>query len=285
MAGLRWDYSSTYGSMTTPRFHMRWTPADKFSAHASAGRGYHNPHRIAEYSYLLASSRRVAIDPERRQEDGWNFGGGITSNLYLLGRRLTLNAEYYFTRFGTQAVVDLDSDPHAAILTYNHGHSRSHTLQAELSYQPFDAFTFSAAYRYTDVKENYGDGLKRRPLTSASKGLFSISYTPMMEIWQFDATLAIIGGGRMPSSYVTADGSASWDGRYKAYPQLSAQVTRNFRHWALYIGGENLTGYKQRSAIIDAANPWGDNFDATMVYAPLHGATVYAGVRYNFTKY
>jgi hypothetical protein len=36
---------------------------------------------------------------------------------------------------------------------------------------------------------------------------------------------------------------------------------------------------------VDAANPWGDNFDATMVYAPIHGALAYVGIRFNFTKY
>ena len=46
-------------------------------------------------------------------------------------------------------------------------------------------------------------------------------------------------------SYTLADGSASWDNTYKAYPTLNVQVTREFRNFAVYAGGENLTGYKQ----------------------------------------
>jgi hypothetical protein len=107
----------------------------------------------------------------------------------------------------------------------------------------------------------------------------------MMGIWQFDATLAINGGGRMPTAYTTSAGQSSWNATYKAYPLLNMQVTRNFRHWAIYIGGENLTNYRQKNPIIDAGNPWGENFDATMVYAPIHGALAYIGFRYSFTKY
>ena len=144
---------------------------------------------------------------------------------------------------------------------------------------------FSAAYRLTDVKVDYGSGLVTKPLTSKNKGLFSLSWTPMMGLWQVDATLAINGSGRMPKPYKLNDGEMSWPENYKAFTQLNAQVTRNFRHWSIYVGGENLTGFKQKNPIIDASNPWGENFDATMVYAPVHGPMVYVGFRYNFTKY
>ena len=86
----------------------------------------------------------------------------------------------------------------------------------------------------------------------------------------------------MPKPYELEDGSMSWPERYKTFPQLNAQLTRNFRHWSVYIGGENLTGYRQKVPIVDAANPWGGNFDATMVYAPIHGPMAYIGFRVKF---
>jgi hypothetical protein len=73
-----------------------------------------------------------------------------------------------------------------------------------------------------------------------------------------------------------------WSSKYPTYLQLSAQITRSFRHWDVYVGGENLTGYKQNTPIIDAADPWGSNFDATMVWGPLHGAIIYAGFRVKY---
>jgi outer membrane receptor for ferrienterochelin and colicin len=284
MAGLRYDYSSEFGSMVTPRVHVRWNPFRALSIHGSAGKGYRNAHCLAEYNYLLASSRHIVVPTDKKQESAWNFGGGISSTFDLFGKPMTISGEYYYTEFHNQAVVNLDSDPHAALLTYNSGKSFSHTAQVEVTYQPIRELSMTLAYRYTDVKENYGAGLTRKPLTSKSKGLFTVSYAPMMGLWQFDATLAINGGGRMPTPY-SVDGEQSWDQHYKAYPTLNLQVTRSFRHWSVYIGGENLTNFKQKHPIIDASNPWGDRFDATMVYGPIEGAVAYIGVRYTFTKY
>lgn len=282
MAGVRYDYSSVYGSMFTPRVHARWNPSDIFSFHASAGKGYHSSHPWAEYSYMFASSRRFTVDSNLKQEQAYNMGAGMTADFYVADRKMSASAEYYFTTFQNQTVLDLDTDAHAARVMNAVGHSYSHAMQVELTAEPFDDFTATLAYRFTDARENYGYGYLTRPLTSRSKGLLTLSYTPMMGIWQFDVTMAVNGGGRLPTPDAA---NPLWNSTFKAYPQLSAQVTRNFRHFAIYVGGENLTGYRQKSPIVDAANPWGNNFDATMVYAPIHGALAYVGIRFNFTKY
>lgn len=280
MAGLRYDYSSAFGSMVTPRFHVRWNPTEVFSFTGSAGRGFRNAHVMAENNYLLASSRRIIIDNDLRQEDAWNMGAGVNADFQLFSKTLSLHGEYYYTTFRNQVVADMDSDPHAVHFKNLAGKSYSHAFQVEATYPLFKDFTMTLAYRYTDTKVDYGQGLVDKPLTSKSKGLLTAQYAPMMGLWMFDVTLAVNGGGRMPMPYETNTGKLSWNPTYKAFEQLSVQITRNFRHWALYIGGENLTGFRQKNPIVDASNPWGGNFDATMVYGPLHGAVVYIGFRY-----
>ena len=89
----------------------------------------------------------------------------------------------------------------------------------------------------------------------------------------------------MPTPYKTNDNNLSWSPDYKAFAQLNLQVTRNFRHWSVYVGGENLTNYRQKNPIIGASDPWGPDFDSTMIFGPLHGAVIYAGFRYNITKF
>ena len=71
---------------------------------------------------------------------------------------------------------------------------------------------------------------------------------------------------------------------YGSFEQLSLQVTRYFRRWSIYLGGENLTNFKQKNPIIDAANPWGNNFDSTMIWGPVHGAKGYIGIRFNLAR-
>lgn len=282
MCGMRYDHSSVYGSMFTPRAHIKWNAFDgALTVFGSAGRGYRSPHPLADNHFLLASARRIVIGSNLQQEQAMNYGGGISGFFDILSRTFNCSAEFYYTRFSHQMLVDLDTDAHAVLITDSQNRPNfSRTFQVEVSWPIIDDLLFTAAYRFTDVKVDYGHGLVVKPLTSRNKGLFSLSWTPMMGLWQLDATLALNGGGRMPRPYVTCDGAWSWNERYKAFPQLNAQLTRNFRHWAVYIGGENLTGFKQKNPIIDAANPWGDTFDATMVYAPIHGSMFYAGFRY-----
>ena len=284
MAGLRWDHSNIYGGFVTPRMHVKYSPSEVVTLRGSIGKGYRKSHALAENNYLLASGRIIYIDGGLDQEEAWNYGVSAALSIPIGEKKLELNAEYYYTNFLHQTVMDLDSDPHVVYFRNLDGKSYSHTYQIEATYPFFEGFTLTATYRHTDVKCTYNGVLMEKPLTNKYKGLFTASYAPGMGKWQFDVTLQLNGGGRMPTAYTTSNGQPSWNERYKGYEQLSAQVTRFFRHWSIYAGGENLTGFKQKNPIIGANDPWGQNFDSTMIWGPLHGAVFYIGARINWNK-
>lgn len=120
------------------------------------------------------------------------------------------------------------------------------------------------------------------PMFGKTLKLNTVSYKTPLGLWQFDATVQLNGGGRNPEPYQLADGSQSWSPRFHSFEQVSAQVTRWFRHWSIYVGGENLTGFKQKTPIYDASNPWGSDFEPTLVWGPVEGRMFYAGVRVHF---
>ena len=283
MAGIRADHSNRYGTFVTPRFHVKYTPSDLVSVRLSAGKGYRTVHALAENNNLLASGRRLVID-DLEQEAAWNYGISNSWYIPLFGKTLKLNAEYYHTRFTRQAVIDYDSDHTMIHISNLDGKSYSNTLQIDATYPIVSGLEVTAAWRLNDVKCTYGGKLMEKPLTSRYKGLLTASYKTPLGLWQFDATLQLNGGGRMPTPYTLADGTPSWDSRFHAYEQVSAQITRWFRHFSIYIGGENLTGFRQEQSIINAANPWSDTFDPTMVWGPVQGAMFYAGIRINFGR-
>lgn len=285
MAGLRGDYSNKYAFFVTPRAHIKYIPNEYVHFRLSAGKGYRANHVLAENNYLLASSREVRIPEPLRQEEAWNYGAGVSTYIPVSGKTLNVNAEYYYTDFQHQVVVDMDTDPHAVSFLNLEGQSYSRAFQIEASYPFFEGFSLTAAYRYTDVKTTYAGELLEKPLTGKYKGLLTASYQTPLGLWQFDATLQISGGGRMPKPYTMGDGSLSWDYRYSSFEQLSAQVTRYFRRWSIYVGGENLTNFKQKNPIIGATDPWGGAFDSTMIWGPVHGAKYYIGLRYNLPRY
>ncbi|MBQ8672714.1 MAG: TonB-dependent receptor [Bacteroides sp.] len=284
MAGLRADYSSEHGSFVTPRAHLKYSPNEYFNLRLSAGKGYRSHHVLAENNYLLSSSRQVSIAPNLDMEEAWNMGISMAGYIPVAGKTLNVNAEYYYTDFVKQVVVDMDSNPHEVAFYNLDGRSYSHVFQLEATYPFFTGFSLTAAYRLTDVKSTYGGKRMEKPLTSKYKGLLTASYQTPLGKWQVDATLQLNGGGRMPTAYTTADGKPSWESRYNGFEQFSAQVTRYFRNWSVYVGGENLTNFKQKNPIIDAANPWGNNFDSSMIWGPVHGRKFYIGLRFNIAR-
>jgi outer membrane receptor for ferrienterochelin and colicin len=289
MAGIRADYSDIFGTFVTPRAHLKYTPNSYLNFRVSAGKGYRTAHVLDENNYLLSGSRRIDMPQDPLREEAINFGASAGLKLPIADRMLNVTLEYYYTDFMKQAVVDLDTDPHAAIISQLNGKSYSHVAQIEASYPFFDGFTLTAAYRLSDVRCTYNGELREKPLNSRYKALLTASYKTSLELWQFDATLQYNGGGRMPDAYVVdtdVDGNAiySWDKEFKSFPQLSAQVTRYFRFGSVYIGGENLTNFKQKNPIINAQDPWSDSFDPTMVWGPVHGWKVYAGLRFNIAR-
>jgi len=57
-------------------------------------------------------------------------------------------------------------------------------------------------------------------------------------------------------------------------------VTKFFKRWEIYLGGENLTNYRQLHPIIAPDDPFGPYFDASNIWGPISGIKVYAGVRF-----
>lgn len=278
MAGIRADHSSEFGWFVTPRFNVKYSPVDPIAIRISAGKGYRTVHAWAEYNYLLASGREMVVE-NLKQEDAWNFGVSSEYTMYIGAQSLKFSLEYFHTRFRNQAVVDYDSDPSRLTIANLTGKSYSNVMQAEMSLDSNFGITATAAFRLNDVKTAYSGILMEKALTPRYKALLTISYRTPLELWQFDATFVMNGGGRMPAPYRLDNGYMSWGSRFRTFPSLNFQATRWFRHFSIYAGGENLTNFKQKDPIVNASDPWSASFDPTVIWGPVTGAMGYAGIR------
>ena len=294
MAGLRYDHSSRHGSFVTPRLNLKYHPADWFSLRLAAGKGYRTAHPYADSFTLLASGRQFYVEGgsslDLKQEEAWNMGGSLTFDIPLGNETLNLNADYFYTNFVNQTVIDRDAPGY--VCCYNlpdGGRSYSHVLQIDATYPIFSGFSLTAAWRWQDVKVSEWEGttceekmqhtsarLRTPVLTSRYKALLTATYKTPLEFWQFDVTAQLNGPGRLPDC-----NNGEWATHYNAYEQLSAQVSRDFRHFTVYVGGENLTNFKQKYPIVFASDPYTRLFDATMVWGPTVGTMFYAGIRVN----
>ncbi|MDE6793635.1 MAG: TonB-dependent receptor, partial [Muribaculaceae bacterium] len=282
MAGFRGDYSSRYKWFATPRFNVKYTPIEFLNFRISIGKGYRTVHPWAEYNNLLASGRTMIVE-QLKQEEAWNYGISADFTKYFGSHKMIFNVEYFYTHFKSQAVVDYDT-PGVLTISQLNGKSYSHTLQADLTWESPFGLSLTGAYRFNDVKSTYSGELLEKPLTNRYKALLTASYSTPLELWQFDITFQMNGGGRLPTPYELPDGNMSWGPRFKAFPQLNLQVTRWFRNFSIYAGGENLTNFKQKNPVVWSSDPWTPYFDPTTVWAPIHGAMAYIGIRLNFGR-
>lgn len=281
MAGIRGDYSSLYHWFATPRMHFKYNATSWLSLRGTIGKGYRTTWVLPENSYLLASSRKLYIANDLKQESAWNYGICASFYIPIREKELTVNAEWFYTDFDNQVIVDMDTDVHSIYFYNLTGHSISNVFQIDATYPLFRGFSLMGAYRWMDVKSTYGNKIMRKPLVSRYKALVTASYETPLKKWQLDVTIQFNGGGRMPSPNEV---NPLWNETYPTFAQLSAQITRRFRRWSIYVGGENLTNYRQKNPIISADNPYGPDFDATMVWGPTMGYKLYAGIRYNIPK-
>ena len=282
IAGFRADYNTYYQKMLyTPRLHVRFKTHDDFALRFSAGKGYRSPNILAENSTMLASARVIRFLDTPKMEDAWNYGINLTKSITFGWRELILQADFYRTDFINQIVLDRDADAHEIRIYNLDGKSYSNSAQIEANCEIFKDFDLTLAFRYNDVKMTINDTLREKPFVNRYKGLVSMSYAP--GTWQFDFTTQFNGDCRVPdlSGNATAMANHQNIGRSPFYVIMNAQITKKLgEHWELYVGGENLTNYKQDYPIISAENPTSEDFDASMVWGPLSGIRAYLGVRF-----
>ncbi|MFO7791306.1 MAG: TonB-dependent receptor [Bacteroidota bacterium] len=279
IAGFRADYHNLYGMFYTPRVHLKYAPNGITVLRASAGKGWRTANVLAENSFLLASSRVMTIDDALLPEEAWNAGISMTQYFMVGNREWRATAEYYRTQFENQLVVDMDSDVNQVNFNNLNGKSYSNTYQVELYAPVIKGLDLRTAYRYNDVQQNIGGIMREVPLTSRSKSFVTLSYKTRLEKWQFDLTGQYNGGGRIPSTAANPDLYQRGES-FDPYPMVHSQVTKYFKTWSVYFGVENMLNYRQENPIIAASDPFGNHFDAAMIWGPLEGRKFYLGFRW-----
>ena len=293
VAGIRADSHNNLGNFITPRFHLRYNPWKQATFRLSAGRGKRAANVIAENQQLLASSRQLHIiggDGGKlyglNPEIAWNYGASFLQAFKIWGKNAELSVDFYRTHFDNQVVVDLDHSPQQALFYNLDGKSFANSLQAEVSITPVKGLDFKAAYKYYDVQTQFTKGQLEKTLTPKHRWFANVAYeTPdthenKHSQWKFDVTFNWLGEQRLPTTatnplaYRLSDYAPS-------FATLNAQITRVFsKIFEVYVGGENITNYKQANGILAADAPFGAYFDSTMQYAPAFGQMYYAGLRF-----
>jgi outer membrane receptor protein involved in Fe transport len=176
-------------------------------------------------------------------------------------------------------IVDVDADRTQARFYNLDGRSFSNNYQIELKLEPFHQFELTAAIRYSDVQATMDGKLQRKPFVNNYKGLITGSYLTNNKKWQFDLTAQFNGSSRIPdTSWLPAE--LQMPEKSPEYVLMNGQITYRVGKFDIYSGVENLTDFRQKNPIIGANDPFGSDFDASMLWGPIMGRTIYFGLRY-----
>jgi len=288
-AGLRFDRHNLLGTFITPRLHLRYAPWDRGVFRASFGRGKRSANIFAENQQLFASSRQINITNSGgnvyglNPEIAWNYGVSYLQKFNLFDKKGDITLDYYITDFSSQVVVDWENPQEVSFYDLE-GKSIAKSFQVEVNYEFYKGLNFRAAYKYFDVSTDYKRGNLQKPIQPKTRFFANLSYetdlTENNSQWKFDFTFNSIGKQRLPN---TASNPVQYQlPEYSnSYSMLNSQITRVFSGtFEIYAGAENLTNIKQNNPVLASDDPFGSSFDTTIVYAPVFGRAIYAGLRF-----
>lgn len=286
IAGVRVDRHNLFGTIFTPRLHVKYDVTPTTSLRASAGKGTRVANVISENTGVLASSRSFVFSNLTSHrgygfapDEAWNYGLSLSQDFTLDYRSGSVQVDYFFTDFKNQVVLDLDNTAREARFFGLTGKSYSHSLQVQVDYELIRRFDVRLAYRWLKVETDFTEGMFARPLIPQGRAFVNLAYETK-SAWKFDYTVQWIGQQRLPdTSQNTAENQRSeWSDEYVL---MNAQITKDFGDkWSVYLGVENIGDFKLKNPIVGAGDPFGAQFDTSMVWGPIFGRMAYAGFRF-----
>jgi len=289
-AGVRVDSHNLLETFITPRLHVKYNAWDTGTFRFSVGRGKRGASIFAENQKLFGTNRNLNITNNNgeyyglKPEIAWNYGTSFNQKFKLFNRSGDVTIDFYKTIFDEQIIVDWENP--TEISFYNSSTTgKANSFQIELNYSPITHFSIRTAYKYQDITSSFVSGEKQELLQPKNRFFtnlfFQTRQTQKGGNWKFDFTYNWQSKQRIPdtSIYSLNYQLPLYSDNHSA---INTQITKVFSpRFEWYLGGENLTNEKQQVPVLGANNPFGTNFDTSLVYSPVIGAMYYTGIRFN----
>lgn len=277
--GVRVDFNSNYGTILTPRFMFKYGLTEGTTLRGSVGSGFRTPKLFAENQNLFATGKNIIFPNFIKGEKSINWGVSLTHEIIIDNIDADIALDFYRTTFTDQFVADYDEVPGQVIFYNNDESSVSNSFQSEINFGISEQIDGKISYNYLDVYY-FKNGVKTEiPFNAKHKGLISLTYETLDNMWMFSANAQYFGQQRLPSTqenpveYQRPDYS-------DAFGLLNSQVTFRISNYEIYSGVENILNYKQANPIISADNPFGQYFDTSFNWGPTKGREFYIGARF-----
>lgn len=302
LAGLRYDYNSTHGSIITPRLSVKYTMNNGDVFRISTGNGYRVVNLFTEDHAALTGAREVVIAEALKPEQSWNgnvnYSGIIKHSIGFVN----IDVSAFYTYFTNKIIGDFFTDPTKIIYDNLEGYAVSKGLTINTDCGFTNGLKINAGVTLMDVyevnKNNEGKKIKKPQLFAPGiSGTFAISYGLPKQKINIDFTGKFTGPMYLP--IVPNDFRKE---KSPAYTILNIQAVKQLGdNFEIYTGVKNLLNFLPANPLLhpddpfnkpggkyfDEAgnprpdtNPYNYSFDPSYNYAPVQGAKFYAGIRY-----
>lgn len=267
---VRADYDSRFGSWLSP-FAGITCRRGNHSVAASAGRLHSQTFTPGTLFNALLSSRSYSFDRNLLPDDGWQYNLNYTFNRLIAGIRTILYTGISCYDYRRMVIADADSDP-SSVNVYNVSHrTQQWKSVTDLTLWLKKGFDLRGYYYFLFKQASYGGNLLDEPLMPRHQAGLMLSWEKSLRIrgsLEFSCAARFTGRQRLPGHgwsdpFVTAD----------------LTVTYKFReHWVLRAYCSNLTGFRQRTLIYGANDPYAPGFDASLNWGPAMGRVFGLGI-------
>jgi outer membrane receptor for ferrienterochelin and colicins len=274
--GLRTEYNTAHGFITSPRLHIRYNLAPFNTMRFGFGQGFRVVNIFTEDHAALSSSRIIILKEDLKPERSYNFTLSYTRALSIGSVASTLDLDLFYSHFTNKIIPDYNSIP-ASIVYANgagNGIGRGVSLGISSSFNiPLSCYVGASVQDVFSI----ADGPKTPELFSPLyTGVSRISYKVKVLKTSFEYSLNVTGPMELPR-YPAPFSRSEMSSPFFIH---NLQATTDFKQVGFFVAVKNISGYIQDSPLIDPANPFGNNFDTSYAYGPLIGRRFVVGFKY-----
>lgn len=282
--GSRIDRHTDHGMILSPRAGIKLSPHRLTSVRINAGTGFRVVNLFTEDHASLSGAREVVITENLKPERSASVALNVNQLIEFGINNMLIDIDAFYTRFSNKISPDYDTDPRQVIYGNLGGHAVSRGVGVALN-QNFSNFPFlySLAAAYQDVYSIDGSLKEKEFFSPVFKGNAAASYALDKYGVSLDYNSTIIGRMRMPE-YSSAFSRPTQSPLHAVHDfQLTVRPPR-LQGYTIYGSIKNLFGYTQGSPVVDASNPFSDDFDLGYVWGPLQGRKFVMGIRLDISR-
>ncbi len=283
LGGLRVDHHKKHGFIWSPRLSAKYSPLSYTTFRLNGGTGFRVVNLFTEDHAALTGSREVVILEDLEPERSLSGTVSVQQILPLGTSPVTIDVDGFYTHFTNQIIPDYDTDPN--LIVYQNLDEASVTRGVSFSFsQNFADFPLSYTLGTTlmDVFRQVDGGKEAIEFAPDYQGIVNANYN--LDRWNIN--LGYTANLTGPMALPEFEEPFARPTRSEPFMIHNLMVTKDVRLkdgslLQVYFSLENITDFTQDSPLIDPAHPFGDAFDTTYVYAPVHGREVGLGIRLN----